>query len=99
MKFTGRVAVVTGGASGIGAAAAELLRRDGVAVVTWDLDAAADVRCDVSREEDIEAALNNTVAGWGTPSLAVAAAGVSSASAFVDTRVEEWDRVQSVNVR
>jgi NAD(P)-dependent dehydrogenase (short-subunit alcohol dehydrogenase family) len=99
MEFSGRIAVITGGVSGIGAATAQVLRREGATAVTWDLDATADVTCDVSREADIEAAMNDTIADWGTPSLVVAAAGVSSASAFVDTRVEEWDRVLSINLR
>ena len=45
--LTGRVALVTGGASGIGAAAARLLKAGGAEVVTFDLDSSADVQGDV----------------------------------------------------
>ncbi len=55
--FTGRVAFVTGGASGIGAATAERLRAGGAKVATFDWNSVADIAGDVSRSADVGAAV------------------------------------------
>jgi len=99
MDLSGRVAVVTGGGSGIGAATVELLRAEGARAVAWDLAAGADVVCDVSDREAVAEAMARTVELEGRPSVLVAAAGIAHRSLIVDHDPEAWDRVFAVNVR
>ena len=79
LNLQGRVAVVTGGSSGIGAACMELLRTEGARPVRWDLAGNDGPRCDVSDEGSVAAAMDWTLANVGSPSLLVASAGVASA--------------------
>lgn len=98
--FTGRVAVVSGGASGIGAACVEGFRRAGATPVSWDVAGQYDIHCDTSVEASVQAALAETEARFGTPSLHVASAGVRGfAAPIVDIPVLEWDKAFGVNVR
>ena len=60
-----RVAVVVGGASGIGAACATALAEDGCEVVVADLVAGADVVCDVTSEESVTTLFDGVVAAHG----------------------------------
>ena len=100
-------ALVTGGASGIGAATVERLRADGAAVAVIDIDAAAlehssaDVRllADVSQETEIEAAVANAARELNGLDAVVAGAGILRRGTVADTSVEDWDRVFAVNVR
>jgi NAD(P)-dependent dehydrogenase (short-subunit alcohol dehydrogenase family) len=96
--FTGRVALVTGGASGIGASAAERLRAGGARVVTFDLDPSADVRGDVSRSSDLDAAVAGIESEHGRLDILVNSAGVPGRSLHTtDVPDEEWERVMAVN--
>ena len=90
-------AVVVGGASGIGAAAAALHRARGHDVVVWDLDAAADVRCDISDAEQVDAATAATVARVGPPDLVTITAGIGHGAMLLDAPAEDWDRVVGTN--
>jgi len=100
LKLAGRIAVVTGGASGIGAACASLLEQEGVRVARWDRAAASGViACDVSDARSIQAAMETTRAQIGSPSLLVAAAGIADGKPILDMDVETWDRVLGVNLR
>jgi NAD(P)-dependent dehydrogenase (short-subunit alcohol dehydrogenase family) len=98
-ELAGRTAVVTGGASGIGAACVERLRGVGVTAVAWDLAAGAEVACDVSDADSVSAAMEKTIATWGTPTLLVGAAGAVQRAAILETSAQEWDRVFAVNAR
>lgn len=100
LELKDRVGVVSGGASGIGAACVRELATAGVTAVSWDLSPDADVHCDTSDEGSVRAALDETVERFGVPSLHVAAAGKSGfAGPIVDIPVEEWDSLFAVNTR
>jgi NAD(P)-dependent dehydrogenase (short-subunit alcohol dehydrogenase family) len=99
MSLQGQIAVVTGGAGGIGLAVAKQLKAAGTQVVTWDLLDGADIRCDVSDPQSVEAALDSTVASAGVPSILVCSAGITGHAALVDTSVSDWDRILDINLR
>ncbi|MER3487561.1 MAG: 3-oxoacyl-ACP reductase, partial [Chloroflexota bacterium] len=63
--FQGRVALVTGGASGIGRATVERLRQGGATVVVFDRDPSADIRGDIARSADLDAAVAEVEARHG----------------------------------
>jgi NAD(P)-dependent dehydrogenase (short-subunit alcohol dehydrogenase family) len=91
---TERRALVTGGASGIGAACATRLTADGIDVVTTDLAAGADERVDVS-DPDSVAALRDRV---GAVDVLVNSAGIIGPSApLVDLDLNAWRRTSAVN--
>jgi len=94
-RFDGKVAVVTGGASGIGAAIAERLAGEGASVVVGDVNT-DDVRCDVTVEADVEALVATAVERHGGLHLAVNCAGVGTFAPIVEHPVEEWDRVVDI---
>jgi NAD(P)-dependent dehydrogenase (short-subunit alcohol dehydrogenase family) len=98
MNVSGAVAVVTGGASGIGKATAELLAAEGARVVTWDL-ARADVICNVTSIDSVEAAISQTKDAQGIPTVLVASAGVGRVGRIIDLSIEDWDHTYAVNVR
>lgn len=90
-----RTALVTGGASGLGAASAERLRTDGLRVVTLDLAPTADLQVDITDE----AALRAAVAEVGPIDVLVNSAGIVGPGApLLDTSNEDWRRVLDVNV-
>jgi 2-dehydro-3-deoxy-L-rhamnonate dehydrogenase (NAD+) len=90
-----RRALVTGGASGLGAAAAIRLREDGLEVVTVDLGASADVRLDITDEAALAAAASEI----GAIDVVVNSAGILGPNApLLETTAEEWRRVLEVNV-
>jgi len=99
MDLEGRVAIVTGGASGIGAALIGLLRDAGARPVAWDLTPGTDVHCDVSDPVSVDAALAETIGREGVPTVVSACAGVGSSALIIDTPPEDWDRVLGVNLR
>ena len=102
-----RVAIVTGGASGIGRATVVRLAADGFLVAALDLDettseAKLAVRADVTDPDDVERAVGRVIETYGRIDVLVNNAGISgSAAATVchETPIDEWDRVQAVNVR
>lgn len=109
MDLAGRVAVVTGGASGIGAAVVGALAAAGARVVTWDRQEPADtaaraavlaVRCDVADPASVAVAASETLAQAGTPTVLVTAAGVGGGLVpLLEMDPERWDALQQVNVR
>jgi 3-oxoacyl-[acyl-carrier protein] reductase len=89
-----RAAIVTGGASGLGAATANRLRAEGLTVTTLDL-AGADVSVDVTDEE----ALRQVAAQVGPVDVLVNSAGVVGPNKpLLETTSDEWRRVLDVNV-
>ena len=113
-RFDGRVAIVTGAATGIGAAAARAFAREGAHVVVLDVDVAegeataaaiADAggiarfrRVDVTDEEAIRSAVGETVGEQGRLDVMHANAGIEWTKKVVDTSREEWQRVIDVNL-
>jgi 3(or 17)beta-hydroxysteroid dehydrogenase len=106
-ELSGQVAIVTGGASGIGAAAAALLAEAGAAVVVADLKPATDgprdkagrfVQHDVTAEESWQALLADVLKREGRLDIMINNAGISGGAGSVEsTDVETWQRVQAVN--
>ena len=114
MKLAGRVAVITGGAMGIGAATARLLAAEGAAIVIGDpadeparqlvaeLAAAgrpaAYYHTDVRRPEEVDRLINGAVETFGGLDVLINNAGVALAKSTTDTTLEEWERVIGINL-
>ena len=98
--LAGKVALVTGAASGIGAAIARRLRAEGTLVVTADLRPGQDVAADVSTEVGAAACVEAAVARHGRLDLLTHCAGIfGPTAAIADMPVAEFDQVWAVNGR
>ncbi len=107
-RLDGRVAVITGGARGIGAETARVFREAGATVVTWDVEDGADQHVDVTDARGVEAAVAATVAKLGGIDILVNNAGILRDALLVKVkdgevvgRMEEaqFDAVISVNLK
>jgi 3-oxoacyl-[acyl-carrier protein] reductase len=113
-RLDGRTILITGAASGIGAATASKLAGESAAVVAFDLSRSVEevvrnivaeggraIACvgDVSMEVDCEAAVTMAVDTWGQIDAVVNCAGVFPRAPVTEMSVETWDNVMAVNLR
>ena len=108
--FDDQVAVITGGAQGIGYAVAKRMIENGAKVVIWDFDTdlaqasaselgATALHCDVSNWDSVQAAAQQTENQLGRIDVLVNSAGVAGANAVVEEYpIEEWNKIMSVNL-
>lgn len=115
MRLTERVAVVTGGARGIGRGIARALAADGARAVLLDLneaearEAASEIqkaggeamalRADVTARAQVEAAVGEVLARYGTVHILVNNAGWDRPMPFIETTEEFWDRILAINLK
>jgi NAD(P)-dependent dehydrogenase (short-subunit alcohol dehydrogenase family) len=108
-RFTGRVALITGGASGIGLATAQRLAAEGATVVLLDLDAealttaaetvtAGTITADVADPAAMEQAVATVLQRHGRLDVVVCAAGIDKCDTVPGTTIEEWRRVVDVDL-
>ena len=115
MRLEGKVALISGGARGQGAAEARLFAQEGAKVVFGDLldqegkqveaqinesgGEATYVHLDVTKEADWVAAVKETVNRYGRLDVLVNNAGISIRKSIEDTTVEDWDRIMDINAK
>ena len=115
MRLEGKVAFISGGARGMGAAEARLFAQEGARVAIGDIledqgrkveaeinetgGEALFLRLDVTSEADWQSAISATVARFGKLDILVNNAGIAVWEAHDDATVEEWDRVMDVNAK
>lgn len=114
MQLKDKVAIVTGGASGLGCAIAQHYAREGACLVVADRDieraraVAADLEAtgakawacevDVSSPDAVQAMAAQTVDRFGAIDILVTSAGVGMQKAFMQTTLADWERIMSINL-
>ena len=110
MRFDGRVALITGGGRGIGAATAQLLAGEGAKVVVSDMDVAPAqevagpigalaVACDVTSREQVDAMVARTTSELGRLDVLVCCAGVIRDNLLFKMTDEDWDLVIDTHLK
>ena len=110
-----KVALITGSASGIGKACAELIAKAGAKVATLDIDEklgqetalsineqggqAMFLNCDVSVDKSCKEAIDEVVGNFGGIDILVNAAGIVTRASVVETSEADWDRIIAVNLK
>jgi len=109
-RVSGKVALITGGASGLGRACAQVLANEGAQVVITDIEAAAgagvavelgpDVHFlpqNVASESDWQRVMSHIIKEFGKLDIVVNNAGILHMASIEDTTLEDWQRVHAVN--
>jgi glucose 1-dehydrogenase len=114
MRLLNKVAIVTGGAKGIGRSIAERFAREGARVVIADINVAAGsaavqeigehgavrfVRCDVGDKVNAEKLVASTLQAWESVDVLVNDAGIAHGADFLDVTEADFDRVIRVNLK
>lgn len=114
MRFQNKVAVITGGAAGIGRAAVEKFAREGAAVAIWDVSevqgkelelillhegfAAKFTRVNTAKYDEVEAATQAVIAQFGRIDILVNNAGITRDASLQKMTAENWQQVLDVNL-
>ena len=115
MDLSGKVAIITGGAGGIGLGAAECLAREGAALMIVDnnhllgsqtasrlqqmFGRISFCHADISKVEDIRNAVEETLRSFGALDILVNNAGIQTFGGPLDTSEETWDRTMNINLK
>jgi NAD(P)-dependent dehydrogenase (short-subunit alcohol dehydrogenase family) len=98
-RLAGKIAIVTGAASGIGKATVELFRNEGATVVGADIGDGADVQTDAGSEADVRRLIEETAAKHGGLDIVFANAGISGGFASIsDQTATDWAEILRVNL-
>jgi len=110
-RFEGKVAIVTGGASGIGKSTVKILVEEGAKVTVADMnqdaldavkaeytDAVLTLKVDVSKEEDVKNMVAETVKSFGKLDILHNNAGIGGFNLIADTTLEDWRKVFAIDV-
>jgi NAD(P)-dependent dehydrogenase (short-subunit alcohol dehydrogenase family) len=114
-RLENKVALITGGGSGIGRAAALLFSKEGARICISDLDGAKGketaklitkqggeaffVKVDVSKAEDAEKMVDETIKKYNALDILFNNAGVSASLSILETSEDEWDRTMNINLK
>lgn len=112
MPFRNKTVVITGGAKGIGAGCATIFQKEEANVAILDVDEGtgsklADelgervlfIKCDISKENEVKAAVDKIIDTFGTIHYLVNNAGILKYFSVTDTSEDEWDVVMNVNLK
>lgn len=115
MRLKGKVALISGGATGMGGASSRLFAAEGAKVAIVDINAEAGtklaaeinqsggtaifVKCDVSKADDVAVAVSSVESQLGAITVLFNHAGSIVIKPFLETTEEEWDRLTAINVK
>ncbi|HEY1636369.1 MAG TPA: SDR family oxidoreductase [Acidimicrobiales bacterium] len=111
MELNGKVAVITGAGSGMARASTRVFVREGARVLAADIsgreeetakelgDAVVPFRCDVTREDQVEAMFAAALDEFGRVDAVLNVAGIGSAGPLAEVSMEEYDRIMDVDLR
>jgi NAD(P)-dependent dehydrogenase (short-subunit alcohol dehydrogenase family) len=98
-RLAGKIAIVTGAASGIGKAAVELFRSEGATVIGADMAEGADVRADAGSDEDVRQLIAGALDQHGKLDVFFANAGISGGLASIaEQTAEDWAEILRINL-